>query len=837
MIDSLRLLRSVLLLLSLMPGIAFADAASDRDADSERAYQFSISPQPLSPALLAFSRTTGISLLVAKNELGDHQISGLDGVMTAEQALRALLSGTELGFKFVDHNMVSISRAHVESDALADAEVDQNAGEAPQIATIEEVIVSARKRDEDLQEIPIPVTVLNSKLIDEAGIENLGDISLRVPGLSVSYFSLGQPSIHMRGIGSNDDGAALDNSVVLFLDDIYIGRLTTIDINVLDLERVEVLRGPQGTLYGKNAIGGAVNMVSALPRAETGAEITAGVGNLDAHTLDAKWTGPLGAQSLLGRVSLSSERREGWQDNLVVDTDKQHDASNDSLRAKLLYQPGDDLDWFVGYDYSSVELDSSGRIPVVGRVAIPVLGVDADVDTDTRGMAEAKLPTDIFAELGGDPQHATNGVVGFTDRRITGLTNRVTWSGTTHRLTSITGFRDSEFEWLEDSIGLPASVVAAPITDYVDETHRQFSQEFRWSSDGYDGRNYLLGVYYLQEETDRNEQFGISDTTSSSHQKNTTRSFAIFGEASYHVGHATKLTLGGRYTFDKKDLRQRSVNGGSPSIILEDFSLDSSENWQDFSPSAALSWHRSDSVMLFARVARGFKNGGFQGVPGTLETAQRDIDPETAWDYELGIKSRWYEDRVQFNVVGFYTRYKDLQVTQFRTIDNFGIFETSNAGTADVQGIEIESIYYPNERFELSGSYAWLDARYDSFQDVEGRDFSGNRLRQAPEHTANVSARYLWPSRIGDISLRMDYSYQSKSFQEPDNSITEFPAYDLLDTRLTYTPGNKRWELSVWAKNLLDEEYIAHLYLLGGNDYALFGPPRTYGVSLRYSSL
>ncbi len=847
MVIALRLLATLCLSLSFAAG----GHSSDSERPNPRSYAFSIPSGPLSPALLTFSRTTGISLLVARTELSNLHAPAIEGALTATKALETMLADSGLGYKFIDWEMVSISKAHAEAARLASAAhtTDFEEDELSQIVAIEEVIVSARRRNEDLQKIPIPVTVLNSHLIKEAKIDNLGDVALRVPGLTVSYFSMGQPSIHMRGIGSNDDGAALDNSVVLFLDDIYIGRLSTIDINVMDLERIEVLRGPQGSLYGKNAIGGALNMVSALPSENGGVEFTASTGNLGSRELTGKLSGPLGSTSVLGRLSLSSVRRDGWQRNIIHDGERQHDDSNDNLRAKMLYQSRDDLEWYVAYDYSSDELGSTGRIPVVGRVPIPVLDAagnpaverraDGSVILDGNGkpVPVTRLPTDIFADLGGDPKHATNGVKGYTDRRIAGFTSRMILDRPTHRFTSITGFRDSSFEWLEDSLGLPSTIVAAPISDFVDESHRQFSQEFRWSAGENGGRNFLMGLYFLQEETDRKEQFEIAGTTSSSHQKNTSKSFALFGEASYHIGHATKITLGGRYTYDSKDLRQQSLNGGAPAIILEDFTLKSSEKWQNFSTSAALSWHASDNVMIFGRIARGFKNGGFQGVPGTLEAAMRDIDPETAWDYEIGMKSRWYHNRLQLNIIGFYTRYKDLQVTQFKTVDNFGLFETSNAGTANLKGIEIESIFNASSYLELSGSYAWLDASYDQFNDVQGRDFSGNHLRQAPEHSANLAARYLWPLERGDLSLRFDYQYQSKSYQEPNNSVTVFPSFKLLDTRLDFTPGNKNWEISLWAKNLLDEEYIAHLYLLGGNDYALFGTPRTLGISLRYSTL
>jgi iron complex outermembrane recepter protein len=824
----LRLLTAVFVYFSLIAVVCAGD-------ESRLPYTFSIPAQPLSPALLTFSRTTGISLLVAKSELGNLSAPGVEGKLTASEALSQLLSNTKLGFKFVDREMVSVSMAHGEAARLAAANAVQVIPARDMAATdvtpIEEIIVSARKRSEQLQKIPLPVSVLNSTVIDDANIENLQDIALRVPGLNVSYFSVGQPSIHMRGVGSNDDGAALDNSVVLFLDDIYIGRISTIDINVLDLEQIEVLRGPQGSLYGKNAIGGAINMVSALPAENVGTQFTASAGNMDSRSLTGKVTGPLGSQALLGRLSVSSRRREGWQENLVIGGDRQHDDSNDSLRAKLLYTAAENLQWYLGFDFSNDELNSTGRIPVVGRVPVEVL------DAQGEPQGELRLPTDIFTDLGGDSRHATNGVEGFTDRTIWGLTSRVTLDRNDYRFTSITGYRDSTFEWLEDSTGLPGSVIALPISDYVDEKHRQFSQELRWSSAEHGGINYLLGAYFSYEDTQRKEHFQIGQDTARSHQNNISQSFALFGEASYHIGHATKLTLGGRYTYDRKELDQQAWNGGSPAIILEDFRLRSSADWQDISPSAALSWHRSDSLMLFARIAKGFKNGGFQGVPGTLEAARREIDPETAWDYEIGLKSRWYENRLQFNMVGFYTRYEDLQVTQFRTIDNFGIFETSNAGTANLKGLELEAIFHASENLELTGSYAWLDARYDRFNDVQGRDFSGNRLRQAPEHSANLAARYLWTLERGDLSLRLDYRYQSKSYQEPDNSVTVFPSYDLLDAKLSFSPGDNKWEVSLWAKNLLDEDYITHLYLLGGNDYALFGTPRTVGVSLRYSSL
>jgi iron complex outermembrane receptor protein len=798
-----------------------------------RIYEFAIPAQELSPALLAFARTTGVSLLVARRELENVPAPALEGLMTAPEALQLLLADTPLGFRFVDRKTVSISvdhRTSAEASAVAEPPVPVEAGDET-IAPIEEILVYSRRRSENQQAVPIPISVMLQEQIEDADIRNLQDVALRVPGLTVSYFSLGQPNIHMRGIGSNDDGAALDNSVVLFLDDVYVGRISTIDVNMLDLDRIEVLRGPQGTLYGKNAIGGAINLSSTMPAPEAGADFSATIGNLDYRSVNARLNGPLWSPGWMGRLALSGREREGWQDNIVIGGEEQHDDKNYSLRAKLLYQPGSNLEWFLGYSLTHDDFNSTGRIPVVGRVPLRVL------DESGQPSGETRLPTELFDDLGGSPERATNGLSGFTERTIQGLTSRFSLALDQHEFTSITAYRDSEFEWLEDSTGLPGTVTDQITGDWVDETHRQFSQEFRWSSGDDRGRNYVAGIFYLYEETDRDERFPFVDSTARTRQNNIGHSFALFGEASYHIDHAIKLTLGGRYTYDRKELDQFARNGGAPAIILEDFELKSTASWRDFSPSAALSWQFRDNAMLFARIARGFKNGGFQGAPGTKEVAGREIDPESAVDYELGLKSRWLRERLQFNINGFYTRYEDLQVVQFRTVDNFGLFETSNAGSADLKGVETEFILRALEGLEVSGSYAWLDASYDEFEDVEGRDFTGNHLRQAPRHSLNLATHYRWSVDPGELGLRLDYRYQSRSFREPDNSITVQPSFELLDASFSYYPGGGDWEFTLWSKNLLDEEYISHLYVLGGNDYALYGTPRTYGVSLRWSNL
>lgn len=815
---------------------------------------FDLPAGPLSEALIQFANQSEISLLVSKSAVADLSVNNIKGVMTLSQALDRLLESTGLGYKFLDRNTVSISRAFAPAhNHLANKNADTKKNQRDESAhTIEEITVTAGRRAENLQKVPIAVSVLNDLTLQVSDIQDLTDIASRAPGLTVSSFSLGQPSIHMRGIGSNDDGAAMDNSVVVFLDDVYIGRISTLDLNVLDLERVEVLRGPQGTLYGRNAIGGAIKMISKAPTAEPEARLQLSAGNYRAAGINLLVNGSLG-KHWQGRLSLDARQRDGWQNNSILNLEKQHAYSSWVVRSQLRHNPNESLAILWSADLSRDNRNSSGRIPVQGRVPVRILDSNNNripllddngsplLDNNLQPLYATQLPTTIFSNLGGNPKNATNGEQGFTDRDIWGLNQRITQQSEAGNWISITSYRDSDFNWLEDSIGIPSSATDQTVNTHVNESHRQFSQEFRWASVQQSNTDpadqpisYVMGIYTLYEHTNRLEQFPFFDSVARTHQDNRTNSYAMFGQLDYQLNSKARLTLGGRYSRDTKKLHQESLNGGAPSIILENFELSSQKTWQDFSPRFALSYNLSDSQLMYGSISRGMKSGGFQGAPGTLELALRTIDPESAWTHELGFKSLCFQDRLRLNLAGFYTDYQDLQVVQFQTVDNFGLFQTDNAASATVRGLEFEFDAHLSNNLTFTGSYAYLNATYDNFDDLDGRDFTGNQLRQAPKHTANLTLHYEQPFASGDLRLHADFRYQSKSYREPDNSITQQPSFQLLDASISYLASNNHWEAKLWAKNLLDEQYITHLYILGGNDFAIYGTPRTYGLTLTW---
>lgn len=798
-------------------------------ADDKIPQLFNIPAAPMAETLIVFAQQTELSILVDASTIKDFMSPALSGVMTAAEGLQYLLAGTGLGYQYISPRTVAISTDFYRPPEIIGLSADGD--KQDETITIENIIVTALRQRENLQQTPAAISVLERQTLSYDTIKTLDEVSSRVPGLTVSSFSLGQPTIHIRGIGSNDDGAAMDNSVVVFMDDVYIGRITGINLRMFDMEQVEVLRGPQGVLYGKNVIGGAIKLTSNIPVNEPQLQLKLSTGNYHQQGINLLLNGPLTDESLLGRVAVQGTRREGWQENIILGGDKQHAVDEWGFRSQLSYALSDELEVLWSIDYSQDNLNSSGRIPVRGGT--PLRLQDGGI-TDAGGDPLTRLPTDIFADLGGDPEHATNSIEGFTDRTMMGFNQRLSHQYDNVQFIAISAWRDTQFKWLEDSTGLPTSATSQTVAVLDDESHSQFSQELRWSTDSDSRMSYVAGLYYLYEHTRRIESFPFQGATGSSDQDNRTESFAAFGQINYFVLPVLKVSLGGRYTYDQKRLRQTAINGGAPAIILEDFELSSSASWEDFLPQMKLSLSAAKDLLLYTSISRGLKSGGFQGVPGTATLAATEILPEYAWNYEAGVKSTWLDNRLRLNIAGFYTDYRDLQVVQFQTIDNFGLFQTTNAASATVKGAEVEVMAQVTNYLSVSGSYAYLSATYDSFNDLQGRDFSGSKLRQAPEDTLSIGFQYKRPLAAGSLRLRADYRYQSESFREPDNTIARLPAHRLIDANLSFLAPDKQWELSLWAKNLLDERYISHLYVLGGNDYALYGTPRQYGLSLSW---
>ncbi|MCV6615533.1 MAG: TonB-dependent receptor, partial [Cellvibrionaceae bacterium] len=657
------------------------------------------------------------------------------------------------------------------------------------LAQIEEVVVTAQHRAENVQDIPIAVTALGADELKKADIFDAGSIAQHTPGLSFSEFSPGQAIPSLRGISSADDGAGLDNSVALFLDGVYIGRGASINFDMFDLERVEVLRGPQGTLFGRNAIGGAINVVSAKPTEETKIKAGLTVGNEGILRYQGLVSGAL-SDNLFAKVSINHREHDGFVDNVLLGT-KLQDEDQTSIRGQLRFV-GEGSEWLLSADTMEDERADMGRTGVVDKAPLSAI-MAANGVTGPRQNASAKD--------------------GYSDREASGISLQGEIEFDSGVLTTITAFRSAETDWSMASVGAPLGAIGLPFDEVMDDIQEEIdtlSQELRWTSSMDGSFNYTAGLYFFQEETERTEIFRITKAGSFDGMRvtdvgsqatigneyaftgNETTSWAAYWQGTWEFSEQLHLTVGARYTVDDKDYTAVSVNcglvkdkdpsivgtqfenfaacggvGRSLKIIAEAFEVNPSDDWSDFSPKIALQYFPNDSVMMFASASKGFKSGGFAGSQGVESAASNPVDPETALNYEVGFKGDFLDSSLRLNLTAFYTDYEDLQVVRFGPVpgSEFGTFLTTNIGEADIMGAELEFTWYPTDNFFIKGFYSYLDTEVNGLEiETAGGtiDASGKTLRSAPENSSNISFNYLMPmGDSGDLDFRLEYSYQA----------------------------------------------------------------------------
>ncbi|MFQ5533197.1 MAG: TonB-dependent receptor [Sphingomonadales bacterium] len=735
---------------------------------------------------------------------------------------------------------------------------------AEDIFEIEEIVVTAQKRTQSLQDIPLAVTVFSGDVLREDDITSLQDIGNRTPGLVFSAFSVGQPEITIRGIGTKEDGASASDSTIVSVDDVYIAARTAQVFDIFDLERIEVLRGPQGTLYGKNSIGGSINFVTTTPTEDTNIRLrqtVASYGRIDTAGL---LSGRI-AENLYGKFSFSRRSHDGYIRNILVD-EQQGESNTFAWRAMLRWLPNENTEVILSVDFADDDLGATNREPVGSAGPL-------------HDGPHASNPIAVNEALGGadDPHDSLADVEGFTDREVRGYSLKINWDIGSTTLTSISSYRESDFDWIEDSEGLPPSTAFADLTgasgspgpaltadpstgfafdvsDAAIEHTEQLTQELRLTSSAENRLTWVGGLFYSHEEIDRTETFffpslggpGLNaPSLSSSDQSNNSDSLAAYGQGTFAVNDRLLVTGGVRFSYEKKDIGiGANIITGLP-LLLQGFPFtEASEDWSNVTGRFAVDYSVTNDVLLYAGFSTGFKSGGFTGSASTAERGTTPFGPENAKNYEVGMKSKWADNRVLLNLTAFFTDYDSLQVTRFFQPlgSGFGQFITENAGAAEIKGIEAEFVALLTEGLEVGGNYAYLDAEFTDFTgtpSVTGTgDFTGNRLRLSPKHSLSWYGKYAWVMDIGTVSAKVSYRYQSLSFMDPNNNaITTIPAYDIWDTRVAFESADGHWEVAGWVKNLGDEKYRTHVFSQRGSRiaFALFGAPRTGGVTVTYN--
>lgn len=682
---------------------------------------------------------------------------------------------------------------------------------------LEEVLVTAQRRGERLQDVPITVTVLDAEQIQQARVQQIGDVASRTPGLSFDAYPASQPRIAIRGIGSSDRGAAGDPSAAVFLDEIYLGRPAAVAFDAFDVERIEVLKGPQGTLYGRNVVGGAINVLSRRPDPsafDAGAELTAG----NYRKLDgaAFVNSPFADGKAALRASGSWRTHDGYVRNTFTGN-RVEDQDTSSVRLQLVGQPSENV-------RLSFTVDGTRD-----RATGPAQHV-FDLDD---GADEA-----VFWTVDRDRKHTAGSTDGYQDRDTWGTRVQLDWDVPFATLTYLGSYRDLDYSTYYDFDGGNEDTNLIDIAGSNDEQSDFYSNEIRISSLPGAGVSWVAGFYNFSSETDRLDTLDLAiagDALNEIYtQRATLDSYAVFGDVSLPLTDRFSITGGVRYSRDEKEYRVSNTAGAAIVRAEEQFDVTVARNYDAVTYRVGASFIPAEDHLLYVMISRGFKSGGFQDTPSSAADAADDFEPEYATQYELGQKSTFANGSLVWNNTLFLLDYTDLQTR--RVLDNLAIV-TDNAGEATIQGFETYLTWRAFAGARLTLSYAYTDATFDVFTPEPGVSYAGNRVSRTPEHKVVVSPSYEWAlSQGATLNVAADYSYESKIFDDNSNGGPEVrePTH-FVDARVVYTSADQKWAVSMWGKNLTDELTRTFQGTFLGANFGAYNPPRTYGATFYWN--
>ncbi len=728
----------------------------------------------------------------------------------------------------------------------------QDAVGAPPVANAEEgvnkVVVTARRREETLQDVPVSVTAFSADQLSKVATPDITALATALPNttLKASRATNSTLTAFIRGVGQADPLAGFESGVGIYIDDIYLARPQAAVADIYDVERIEVLRGPQGTLYGRNTIGGAVKYVTRKLAPQTDARLRATVGEYGQKEIVATVSTPVSDTARIGGT-FARFKRDGFGKNLTTGGEN-YDKDVTAARLSAEFTPTQDL--FIRIAGDVTQDDSSpknGHRLIVGRTSgAPIL---SNV-FDTRA--------NLMKAIGKDQEVKAHGVSATVEYT---LNNEWTFK-------SITASRkDKSYAPIDfDSLAVVDMEVPALYTN------EQFSQEFNLTYTG-DRLQGVAGIYYIDANAFNKFDTilgGAVPTSTFTSGDIDTKAWAIYADGSYNVTDAFSVSLGGRYTVDERDaevLRQIYLGDkGSPGLgnagaIL--FRTDTDlrggvlhRKDKKFTPRVALSYKVNADHNVYASYSEGFKGGGFDprlNVVGTripLATARAGYAPETIETYELGLKSAFNGGRITTNAAVFYSDYQDVQIPGSVAIDTNGDGRddsfagvTTNAGKAKIKGAELEAVANITPNFMVAGMYSYIDAEYKEYISAGVNVASQRTFQNTPKNSANLRFNYDIPlpiaGRTGKLSLIGSASYKGATAQFETASLLDQESYKLYDASIVWTRTDGKIRAGIHGKNLSDKHYKTGGYLFPtlGNEgtlTAFYGNPRQVSATLEY---
>ncbi|WP_162806312.1 TonB-dependent receptor [Sphingosinicella terrae] len=769
-----------------------------------------------------------------------------------------LLASTSLvvsGAAFAQTASPQAEEATAEAAATADQEAV--ASETGTQGGLEEIVVTAQRRAENLQDIPLSVATVTADVAQQVGVTSPENVSVLVPSVTMQRQASGFAPF-IRGVGSTSTFIGNEPSVAIFMDDMYIptGNAAVFEFN--NIEQVEVLKGPQGTLFGRNATGGVIHIRTRRPSYETTVDATIGYGNYDTLTAQLYASTGLSDNVAINISGFYVDQNDGWGRNV---TDGRDVYWNESwgIRSRLLWEPSDRTEVLISGGYTTRRSDQG----MASRVAPGFFGF--------AGYSPEALGADFYdgaysAERGGQ----------FYDTEFWSLTGRVSHEFDNATLVSITSYSETDTYFEIDLDAAPANILSADVTNWA----HTFTQEIQLLSSSDSDVRWIIGGYFMKDTSRFSlEAFGLGipaafgpGARQLEQAQQDSWSISGFAQATYEILPRTNLTIGLRYTSDH---REETDGGaaivsatGAPLVVAGPFSSD--VTFSNLTGRFAIDYQVTDDFMVYAAFNRGFKSGVYN-LPGySVATGAPlpPVEPEELDAYSIGFKSEFWNRRIRLNVEGFYYDFTNIQFQNNVPPPNVGTI-LSNAGAATIKGVDIDLSFAPTDRLTISASASIIDGEYDEFPDgptffplppnapiaipagcgftayptggpgvpMAQRvcDLSGNNTVNTAPFSSTVSLLYNLPTiNAGEFDFVLSWNHGGGYYTEPDNlSFARQPKYDLVNASIRWTAPSENYDLRLWVNNIFEEEYYAYIQHSGtsGTKYSP-AAPRTYGITL-----
>jgi len=709
----------------------------------------------------------------------------------------------------------SVAFAQAEVQAEGDLDVSQ-ATPAPQAAPAAspapgpmtddgDIVVTAQRRAQSLSDVPASVSVISSDKIEASGLTNSIDLGQVTPGLTVTTLgSFTQPSV--RGVSTAIIGIGNPSNVAIYLDGVYQTSQLGNAFDFNDIDHIEVLRGPQGALYGRNATGGAIIITTRRPRFDFGGEASLSYGRFNEVIADGYVTGGL-SDTLAASLAVQYRRDDGYLHNVTLGI-RAGDVENYSARGRLLFQPNDRFSALLSLEYTRRDDNSAWNSHIL----------------DFNSVARARgLP------LPADPYDVAHNYDPILHSRVKAVTLQMNYDFDFATLTSTTGYRNTRGHILQDPDYSPADLSKS---EWFQE-EEALSEELTLTSRGSGRFSWILGAYGSTENN------GYDPYVSNGVELLATqdvKSASIFGTASYRLGGGFTIDAGARYSWERKHyVATRPTLGQSRDI---------QDSWTAFTPQASLRWEFAPRSLLWFTYSRGFKSGGYNG-SGFPDSP---FAPESVNGYEFGGRTRIGRE-FSFEASAYHYDYSDVQVSAATPSSNPGAPTTAvtNAASVNVNGLDLTATLTPIQRLNISLGYSYIDATYADFPNaivtapLPGggnsqfiSDVSGNEVTRAPKHTATLGVNYRQPIGYGSLIADANLYLSSGFFGDFGNRLKQ-PAYEVLNGQLTWALPGDHVRISLWGRNLTNQLYATLVLDSAFGDRAIYARPRTYGVRVNFS--